>query len=119
MDGVDLLPFVTGKNAVTPHKDLFWRSGNYRVVLAEGWKLQRMSQPPKEWLFNLEADPTEKHNLIDSEAAKRQELEALMDRIDGQQSKPLWPSVLSGAIPVDHPGGMPILPGDEYIIWDN
>jgi len=119
IDGVDLLPFVTGQNTSQPHKDLFWRSGNYRVVLAGGWKLQRMTQPEKQFLFNLGADPTEQHNLVASEPEKLKELRYLMDRIDQQQAKPLWPSVLSGAIAIDHPGGQPIKPGDEYIIWDN
>jgi arylsulfatase A-like enzyme len=119
MDGVDLLPFIAGTATGQPHKNLFWRSGNYRVVLADGWKLQRMSAPPKEWLFNLTADPTEQHNLAATEPARMHDLGALMDQIDAEQAKPIWPSVLSGAIAIDHPGGMPIQPGDEYIIWDN
>jgi arylsulfatase A-like enzyme len=119
IDGVDLLPFVTGQNTGQPHKDLFWRSGDYRVVLAGGWKFQRMTQPEKQFLFNLTVDPTEQHNLVASEPDKLKELRTLMDQIDRQQAKPLWPSVLSGAIPIDHPGGQPMLPGDEYIMWDN
>jgi arylsulfatase A-like enzyme len=119
IDGVDLLPFVTGQNTSQPHKDLFWRSGNYRVVLAGGWKLQRITQPEKQFLFNLGVDPTEQHNLVASEPEKLKELRYLMDQVDRQQAKPLWPSVLSGAIAIDHPGGQPMLPGDEYIMWDN
>ena len=119
MDGVDLLPYVTGQKTGTPHRDLFWRSGNYRVVLQDGWKYQRMDFPPKRWLFNLAVDPTEQHNMADSEPAKMAELNALMDQIDHQQAKPLWPSVLSGAIAIDHPGGVPDKLGDEYIYWDN
>jgi arylsulfatase A-like enzyme len=119
IDGVDLLPFVTGQNTGLPHKDLFWRSGNYRVVLAGGWKFQRMTQPEKQFLFNLTADPTEQHNVLASEPEKLKELRTLMDQIDRQQAKPLWPSVLSGAIPIDHPAGQPMLPSDEYIMWDN
>jgi arylsulfatase A-like enzyme len=119
MDGVDLLPFVTGRAAGQPHKSLFWRSGNYRVVLEGGWKLQRMTQPSKQFLFDLGSDPTEKHDLSSSEPGKLQELGALMDRIDSEQAKPIWPSVLSGAIAIDHPGGTPIMPGDDYIYWDN
>jgi len=119
MDGIDLMPFVTGQATGQPHKNLFWRSGHYRVVLADGWKLQRLDVPAKQWLFNLGSDPTEQHNLATSAPDKLQALGALMDRIDLEQAKPLWPSVLSGAIAVDHPLGFPEKPDDEYIIWDN
>jgi arylsulfatase A-like enzyme len=124
LDGVDLLPYVNGQKQGAPHRNMFWRSGNYRVVLQDGWKYQRMDLmpkvgPPKKWLFNLQADPTEQHNLVESEPARVATLNTLMDQIDHQQAKPIWPSVLSGAIAVDHPGGIPIAPGDEYIVWDN
>jgi arylsulfatase A-like enzyme len=119
LDGVDLVPYVNGQKQGVPHKNMFWRSGNYRVVLQDGWKYQRMDAPPKRWLFNLQADPTEQHNLVDSEPARVFTLNALMDQIDHEQAKPIWPSVLSGAIAIDHPGGIPIAPGDEYIVWDN
>jgi arylsulfatase A-like enzyme len=119
MDGVDLLPYVTGQKPGAPHRDMFWRSGNYRVVLQDGWKYQRMDQPSRRWLFNLTDDPTEQHNLAETQPARLAQLDALMNTIDHQQAKPLWPSVLSGAIAIDHPGGVPIKPGDEYIYWDN
>ena len=64
-------------------------------------------------------DPTEQHNLAASEPAKLQSLDTLMDSIDSEQAKPIWPSVLSGAIAIDHPGNAPIRPGDEYVYWDN
>jgi arylsulfatase A-like enzyme len=119
MDGVDLLPYVTGQRAGAPHQDMFWRSGQYRVVLKDGWKYQRMDYPPKRWLFNLLNDPTEQHNMLANEPSRVAELDALMEKIDHAQAKPLWPSVLSGAIAIDHPGGMPWKADDEYIYWDN
>jgi arylsulfatase A-like enzyme len=119
MDGVDLLPYVTGQKSGEPHQNLFWRSGNYRVVLSDSWKLQRLSEPAKQFLFNLKDDPTEQHNVVASEPARVKSLGALMDSIDHEQAKPSWPSVLSGAIPIDHPGGVPWQAGDAYIYWDN
>lgn len=119
MDGVDLLPFVTGQKAGVPHDSLFWRSGDYRVVMQGGWKLQRLKRPRRDFLFNLAADPTEQHDLSGQETARLERLGTLMDSIDTQQAKPLWPSVLSGAIAIDHPGGVPMTPADTYIYWDN
>ncbi|HTZ69215.1 MAG TPA: sulfatase-like hydrolase/transferase, partial [Acetobacteraceae bacterium] len=119
IDGVDLLPFITGAKQGAPHRTLFWRSGGYRVVLQDGWKLQRATLPDKEWLFDLTNDPTEHHNLAESEPRRREVLETLMNDIDHTQAKPLWPSVLSAAIAIDHAADRPIGPQDEYIYWDN
>ena len=38
---------------------------------------------------------------------------------DTESVKPLWPSLLQGAVFVDKPGGVKQRPGDEYIYWDN
>ncbi|MEF3088044.1 hypothetical protein, partial [Bacillus altitudinis] len=71
------------------------------------------------WLFDLSADPTERHDLSKSRPDKVKELQAALAQLDGQMAKPSWPSLLSGAIYVDHPGGVKAKPGDEYIYWDN
>ena len=42
---------------------LFWRSGGYRTVLADGWKLQVAERPDRDWLFHLDDDPTERRDL--------------------------------------------------------
>lgn len=118
MDGVDLTPFLTGQ-AGEPHKTLFWRSGGDLVVLADGWKLQKSERPDKTWLYDLRNDPTERHELSAAQPDKLRELLGVMTSINAEQAKPLWPSVLSGAIPIDHPGGIPIKPGEDYVYWDN
>jgi len=119
MDGVNLLPFVNGATAGDPHKTLYWRSGRYRMVMADGWKYQRMEVPPKQFLFNLNVDPTEQHNLAGTEPARLASLGAMMAAIDGKQAKPLWPWLVSGAVPIDHPLGVADSPQDEFIYWDN
>lgn len=119
IDGVDLAPFLTGKSAGEPHEVLFWRSGRYRTVLAHGWKLQTLEQPKKTWLFNLTDDPTERRDLAAANPQKVAELMGLLARQDAQSVKPIWPSLLQGAIAIDHPLGTPDKPTDEYIYWDN
>lgn len=39
LDGVDLMPFVTGRNKVPPHDFLFWRWRSQAAVLEFPWKL--------------------------------------------------------------------------------
>jgi arylsulfatase A-like enzyme len=39
LDGVDLLPFLTGKNAGNPHEALYWRLGGTMAIRKGDWKL--------------------------------------------------------------------------------
>jgi arylsulfatase A-like enzyme len=119
LDGVNLLPYVEGKAQGAPHKTLFWRSGDYKVLLDGEWKLQVSARPDKVWLFDLKTDPTEKTNLAAAQPDKVAELKKVLADVDGQQSKPIWPALLEGAIAIDHPLNVPDKPDDEYIYWAN
>jgi arylsulfatase A-like enzyme len=119
IDGVDLVPFVTGAAAGRPHDALYWRSGHYRVVRAGDWKLQLAERPKQAWLFDLANDPTESTNRADAEPARVAELTALLDAHDAGQSPPLWPSLLEGPIRIDPPLNAPTTPDDEYVYWAN
>lgn len=117
MDGVDLTP-IAGGAPLTPRR-LFWRSGSYMTVLDGDWKLQSSKRPDKQWLFDLKNDPHEKNNLAQAEPEKLASMMALMDQMNGEQVKPLWPSLLEGPIPIDQPLGGPIDPNGEYVYWSN
>jgi arylsulfatase A-like enzyme len=119
LDGVDLVPFVTGKATGAPHPALYWRSGPYKTLLAGDWKLQVAETPKKHWLFNLKDDPTERQNLSPSRADKANEMLRLLATVDAEQRAPLWPSLLEGPIAIDHPLDAPERPDDEYIYWSN
>ncbi len=119
MDGVNLVPFINGEAQGAPHQTMFWRSGHYKVLLAGDWKLQVAARPDKSWLYNLKDDPTEKTNLAETNAEKLAELKALLDKVDGEQAKPLWPSLQEGAIAIDRPLDTPEVKDEEYIYWSN
>jgi arylsulfatase A-like enzyme len=74
LDGVNLLPYLTGETPGAPHEALFWRFGVQRAVRKGDWKLTDMGNGPK--LFNLASDIGEKHDLAATNSAKVQELEA-------------------------------------------
>jgi uncharacterized sulfatase len=119
LDGVDLMPYVTGENDGVPHDTLFWREGHHQSVQHQGWKLIRADQPDKRWLFDLTNDPTERSDLAAAEQGKLEELEALLDAHNSEQAEPMWPSVMNGPQLVDKHGGQPYEEGDEYIYWPN
>jgi arylsulfatase A-like enzyme len=119
IDGVNLLPFVTGQAKGRPHQSLYWRSGRYEVVMDGDWKLQNSKAQGRVWLHDLAHDPTEQHDLSAARPDKVRDLLALLKTYDSQMAKPLWPSVLEGPVFIDHPSGQPQRPGQDYIFWDN
>ncbi len=118
IDGVNLLPFVDGTGASgQPHEALFWRSGYYQAVRANGWKLQVSDNPQKAWLFDLNADPTERVNLADTRPEKVAELRALLTEHNARQAKPLYPAAGQLPVLVDKTLEEVGTPEDEYIYW--
>jgi arylsulfatase A-like enzyme len=119
IDGVNLLPFLSGQATGRPHQTLYWRSGQYKMLRDGDWKLQSSEAQNRVWLYDLAADPTERHDLSKTNPEKVRALMAVLKAQDGQMAKPLWPSLLQGPVFVDHPSGRPQKPGEEYILWDN
>ena len=119
LDGVDLLPYLQGRNNDIPHKTLFWREGHHQTVLHNGWKLIKSGRINKKWLFNLDEDPLEKINLAKTEVEKLSELENLLSSHNDEQIEPLWPSVIDSPQLIDKHGGQEYEEGDEYIYWPN
>ena len=119
MDGLDLVKLTRGEAQGRPHGAIFWRSGPYRSILADDWKLQVLDRPAKKWLFDMTADPTERHDLSTSRPDKLSELSAILAEYERQMVLPSWPSLIEGSIPVDHPLGVPLRPDDEYVTWAN
>ncbi|MEW5684037.1 MAG: sulfatase-like hydrolase/transferase [Pseudomonadota bacterium] len=119
IDGVDLLPYLAGASTGRPHQTLFWRSGQYKVVLDGDWKLQSSEAQKKVWLFNLAADPTEQNELSRREPERVKAMLAMLKAQDAASAKAIWPSLLQGPVYVDAPGGVKHKTGDEYVLWDN
>jgi hypothetical protein len=75
LDGVNLIPFITGKRTGAPHDRLFWRSGPQHAARLGDWKLVHTRTAPP-MLFNLRDDIGEKNDLAQKNPAKLKELQA-------------------------------------------
>lgn len=79
LDGVDLIPHLTGRNSGPPHASLYWRFWSQAAVRAGRWKLLAKAGEPDR-LFDLEADEHEHRDLAaampDRVAALHRQLEA-------------------------------------------
>ncbi len=94
LDGVNLLPYLTGENSAEPHQALYWRFGPQVAVRKGNWKLVKgagmagvqgverraKSNMDGAELYDLDKDLGEKTNLAAQEPAKVKELAADWDR---------------------------------------
>ena len=89
LDGVNLMPYVTGKNKAAPHDALYWRFGQPAAIRKGDWKLLR--QLDDKWqLYNLAADPGESKDLAAANPEKAKELQAAWEAWNAQLQGPRW-----------------------------
>jgi arylsulfatase A-like enzyme len=119
VDGVDLVKLARGEAQGRPHGAIFWRSGHYRAILADDWKLQVSERPPRRWLFDLRSDPTERNNLADARPDELARLSSILAEHEAQMVLPSWPALIEGPIAVDHSLAEPLRPEDEHVFWAN
>ncbi|TWU51742.1 sulfatase family protein [Rubripirellula reticaptiva] len=63
LDGVSLLPYLSGQTDGIPHGTLYWRWLGQSAIRKGKWKYLRSDQ--REFLFDLENDVEETNNLIE------------------------------------------------------
>lgn len=103
LDGVNLLPFLTGKKSGPPHEALYWRLGENMAIRKGNWKLVKTSErplrdldPATTWdlsdagLYNLAEDIGENNNLAATHPGKVRELAEAWLRWNKELAKPLW-----------------------------
>jgi arylsulfatase A-like enzyme len=88
LDGVDLLPFLTGKNMGSPHETLYWRMGASAAVRHGNYKLFRRGQ--ETMLFDLSNDIHEDNNLAASHPQMSAHLLSMLVSWSSEMAQPLW-----------------------------
>ena len=91
LDGVNLLPYLTGDNLARPHETLYWRFGKQMAIRHGDWKLVRAKGIAEPALFNLTTDIGEQHDLTAAEPATARKLQTLWDAWNAEQIPPRWP----------------------------
>jgi uncharacterized sulfatase len=62
LDGINLMPYLSGKITEAPARKLYWRWTTQAAIRDGDWKYLRGGS--REYLFNLRDDMGEKHNLM-------------------------------------------------------
>jgi arylsulfatase A-like enzyme len=102
LDGVNLLPFLTGKTTGTPHEALYWRLGGMMAIRKGDWKLVKtregalrdvdpavLSNLSSAELYNLADDIGESKNLAATRPDKVRELSEAWQRWNKELVRPL------------------------------
>ena len=85
LDGVNLLPFLTGERSEAPHRELFWRFGPQAAVMSGRWKL--LHHPPDGWqLFDLGSPEAETRDLAAQHPGEVARLKARLHAWAAEQS---------------------------------
>jgi arylsulfatase A-like enzyme len=97
LDGVNLLPHLTGDAKAAPHDALYWRFGAQMAVRKGDWKLVKYDANAEDGkgtsparLYNLADDIGEKADLAAKRPEKVKELQAAWDRWNEGNVAPLW-----------------------------
>ena len=93
IDGVNLVPYLTGKQTGAPHTSLYWRIANKAAYRKGDWKLLRNPRRDQSdaWeLYNLAEDLAETKNLAANRTDKLEELRDEWDQLNTQMIEPIW-----------------------------
>lgn len=103
LDGVNLLPYLSGEKTGSPHEALYWRFGGQLAIRKGDWKLVKAPNMTRgsagvrgtpttsgAELYNLAQDLSEKHNLAEQEPETVRELAADWNRWNAELVEPAW-----------------------------
>lgn len=91
LDGVNLLPYLTGQNSGRPHETLYWRFGEQWAIRHGDFKLVKGTGAPSTMLVDLSKDIAEATDLSAANPHKVKELQALYDKWNAEQAAPISP----------------------------
>jgi arylsulfatase A-like enzyme len=93
LDGVNLLPYLSGERADPPHQSLYWRYGDKRAIRSGEWKLVLDDQTPHQ-LFDLVKDRAEAMDRSKDHPEIAGDLLSRYESWSRELEAPRWQSIL-------------------------
>ena len=66
IDGVDILPYITGEKSGLPHKYLYWQNPDKDIDVVRDERYKYIRIEDEEYIFDLKNDISEEKNIINS-----------------------------------------------------
>lgn len=89
LDGVDLLPFLSGEKNGDPHDFLCWRKEDASAVRMGDWKLIRLDEMDPV-LYDLAENLEETGNMSGINPEKLDEMISVLDNWESEMGEPRW-----------------------------
>ena len=89
LDGVDLLPYLTGKKQGRPHEVLFWKKDVRGTIRVGDWKLMRFPDRPAQ-LYYLPDDLKEQYNLASQHPERVRSMFKQLFEWESTLERPRW-----------------------------
>ena len=95
LDGVNIIPYLTGKKKGAPHEYLFWRKWEQNAMAAinADYKLLKVKKNAETEFYNLKKDVSEKENIKGSNSKKVQEIQKEWDKWNVQLKDRVFPTL--------------------------
>ena len=93
IDGVDIMPYLTGINKGKPHEYLYWRLFHMSALRMGDWKIvtHSLNRSNMEWeLYNLKDDIGESINLKSKHPNEFEKLHKKWTELNGEMMSPLF-----------------------------
>ncbi len=97
LDGVNLIPYLSGKNSGTPHEAIYLRKFDQdKYAIRKGdYKLMIHFKGANPTLYNLEKDIGEKNDIAGQHPEKVQQLEQMRKKWDSELIEPQFPGAIN------------------------
>ncbi len=94
LDGVDIMPHLSGMNSQAPQEYLFWRTDFNKSVRNGRWKLIVNTRDDFLMLYDLASDRQEKHDLKSNHPDIVTHLLERLSAWERDMKSPAWPGVM-------------------------
>lgn len=93
IDGVNLIPYLTGEKSGQPRHEFYWRLNQKTALRVDDWKIVQNPKrgQPEQWeLYHLAEDISESNDLSDTNPEKLSEMILIWEAWDEQMIDPIW-----------------------------
>ena len=91
IDGVNLMPHITGKGSPPPHDLLYWRAGAGQQFAVRRGNMKLVKVGARTELYDLEADIGESKDLASAMPDALKTLDAAREKWNAQMKQPVFP----------------------------
>jgi len=90
VDGVNLIPYLTGEVKTAPHEALYWRFGPQHAIRSGDYKLLQQQGDAEPRLYNVVADVAEAKDISAEHPEVVRDLNERYAAWDAELAEPLW-----------------------------